>query len=104
MLEGIGAQIAGKLPRKFWDVLRDVAAKVTDRPITLQLNSAEPYVPWELAWMEAAIDPERPSFLGAQVVRAIGHWGTTTSSRRRVMPGASARWPSWWACTIQRPV
>jgi CHAT domain len=72
MLEGSAGQIAGKLPNEFWDVLRNVAPKVANRPITLQLNSAEPFVPWELAWVEPAIDSARPSFLGAQVV--MGRW------------------------------
>ena len=72
LLDGIAAQIAGKMPEAFWNVLQGVAAKITDRPVTLQLNSAEPYVPWELAWVAAAIDRSRPSFLGAQV--AMGRW------------------------------
>jgi hypothetical protein len=72
LLEGVAAQIADKLPVEFWKLLRSVATKVTDRPITLQLNSAEPYVPWELALVEPPIDPARPSFLGAQV--AMGRW------------------------------
>ena len=72
LLDGVAAQIAGKLPGEFWDMLRGVAAKVTNRPITLQLNSAEPYVPWELALVDPPIDPARPSFLGAQVV--MGRW------------------------------
>jgi Ternary complex associated domain 7 len=64
LLDGIAKQIAGKLPQEFFNVLRAVAAMVTDRPITLQLNSAEPYVPWELAAVDPPLDPARPKFLG----------------------------------------
>jgi len=87
MLEGIAGQIAGKLPGEFWDVLRGVAGKVTDRPIILQLNSAEPYVPWELAWVEPALDPARPNFLGAQVV--MGRW--VLGDHNIVLPPRHAR-------------
>jgi Ternary complex associated domain 7 len=72
LLEGIAAQIAGKLPAEFWTVLQEVAKMVKDRPVTFQLNSADPYVPWELAAVEPAIDPTSPPFLGAQVV--MGRW------------------------------
>ena len=71
-LQGAGSSVADKLPQKFWDILQEVARKVGDRPVTLQLNSAEPYVPWELALMPAPIDPKRPPYLGAQVV--MGRW------------------------------
>jgi hypothetical protein len=87
LLDGVAAQIAGKLPGEFWDVLRGVAVKVTDRPITLQLNSAEPYVPWELALIDPPVDPARPSFLGAQVV--MGRW--IQGDRNIVAPPRHAR-------------
>jgi hypothetical protein len=69
---GMGAKVAKKLPREFWTMLAAVAAKIKDRPVTLQLNSAEPYVPWELALVQPALDPKRPIFLAAQVV--LGRW------------------------------
>jgi hypothetical protein len=72
LLDGVAARIAGKLPQEFWDVLQGVAAQVKDRPVTLQLNSSEPFVPWELAAVDPLIDPSRPEFLGAQVV--MGRW------------------------------
>ena len=71
-LGSMGTKVAGKLPPEFWTVLQAVAAKVADRPVTLQLNSAEPYVPWELARVKPALDATRPSFLGAQVI--MGRW------------------------------
>lgn len=72
LFAGHSATIAGKLPRSFWEMLHSVAARVPDRPLTLQLNSADPYVPWELALMEPRLDPARPPILAAQVV--MGRW------------------------------
>lgn len=72
LLESIGATVAEKLPPAFWSMLRAVADKVDDRPLSLQLNSAEPYVPWELALMDPPLDPARPAYLAAQV--SMGRW------------------------------
>lgn len=72
LIESHGALVAGKLPAEFWTLLRAVAVRVTDRPITLQLNSAEPYVPWELALVDPPIYTDRPKLLAAQV--AMGRW------------------------------
>jgi len=72
LLENIGVTVADKLPQEFWKMLAAVAAKVQGRPLTLQLSSAEPFVPWELAVMDSLIDPSRPPFLGTQVV--MGRW------------------------------
>jgi hypothetical protein len=72
LFAGHSATIAGKLPKTFWEMLRAVAARVPGRPLTFQLNSADPYVPWELALMEPPLDPGRPPILAAQVV--MGRW------------------------------
>ena len=72
LLESIGAIVASKLPPDCWRVIRAVAAQLPHRPVTLQLNSAEPYVPWELALVDPPLDPARPSYLSAQVV--MGRW------------------------------
>lgn len=72
LLETVGVTVAAKLPDAFWKTLRAVADKVTDRPITFQLNSAEPYVPWELALVDPPLDPSRPHYLSAQLV--MGRW------------------------------
>ncbi|MBR0948065.1 CHAT domain-containing protein [Bradyrhizobium liaoningense] len=72
LLESVGEQVAEKLPPEFWTVLHAVAALVKKRPITFQLNSSEPYVPWELAVVGPLIDTTRPKFLAAQV--AMGRW------------------------------
>src|SRR6185503_14197992 len=61
-----------KLPQEFWQMLRAVAAKVSGRPVTLQVNSAEPYVPWELALVDPPLDATRPKLLAAQVI--MGRW------------------------------
>lgn len=72
LLESLGALVASKLPAPFWDMLRAVATQVTGRPLTLQLNSAEYFVPWELALFDPPLDPARPKYLAAQVV--MGRW------------------------------
>ncbi|MHB1224560.1 MAG: CHAT domain-containing protein, partial [Gemmatimonadaceae bacterium] len=72
LIENVGATVAAKLPAAFWDTLRAVAALVPDRPLTFQLNSAEPYVPWELALVDPPLDPGRPKYLSAQLI--MGRW------------------------------
>lgn len=72
VLEGIGRQIASLLPLEFWTVLRSVTEKLGGVPPTLQLNSAEANVPWELALVDPVLDHGQPMFLGAQV--AMGRW------------------------------
>ena len=72
LLESTGDIIADQLPPAFWAVLRAVADRVDGRPVTLQFNSAEPYVPWELALVDPPIDPARPTYLAAQV--AMARW------------------------------
>lgn len=73
MVEGSGDLIAKQLPPAFWQMLRDVHAAVGDgRALTLQLNSADPYVPWELALVDPPLDPARVPILAAQV--SMGRW------------------------------
>ncbi|MFY7949156.1 MAG: hypothetical protein ACOVRP_08075, partial [Gemmatimonas sp.] len=68
-----GKRIASKLPAAFWQLLREVHTKVGGtRPVTLQLNSADPYVPWELATVNPPLDPSRVGILAAQV--SMGRW------------------------------
>jgi hypothetical protein len=68
----VGIIIAEKLPQEAHDALREVAAIKAPRPPSVLLVSAEPYVPWELAYLEPPLDPTRPPYLGAQVV--LGRW------------------------------
>jgi len=72
MLGGAGKVIADKMPDEFWDLLKAVSARVSERPLTILLLSQEPYVPWELALVDPPIDPHAPPFLGAQA--AVGRW------------------------------
>lgn len=73
MVEGAGDLIAKQLPSEFWQMLRAVHAAVgNSRAITLQLNSADPYVPWELALVDPPLDPSRVPVLAAQV--SMGRW------------------------------
>lgn len=73
MVEGAGDLIAKQLPQEFWQILRDVHAAVGNtRALTLQLNSADPYVPWELALVDPPLDPSRVPVLAAQV--SMGRW------------------------------
>ncbi|MFN2524811.1 MAG: CHAT domain-containing protein [Actinomycetota bacterium] len=72
LLCGRGADIARELPDTLWRVLPELQAQVGARPLNVLLQTAEPYVPWELAYMSDLIEPSRPPFLGAQVV--LGRW------------------------------
>jgi hypothetical protein len=71
-LLGVGRTIADHVPDELWTLLDGVRECAGDRVPTLQLLSAEPYVPWELALVPRAWDPAQLPFLGAQI--DIGRW------------------------------
>jgi len=72
MLESHGKRIARALGSGVLTALREVADRVKPAVPAVLLVSAEPYVPWELAYFDPPLDPQRPSYLGAQVV--VGRW------------------------------
>jgi len=83
-----GHNIAEQLPAEFWTALRQIRGVVADRPLTILLLSAEPYIPWELAVMEPPlVDENAPPFLGAQVV--MGRW--VLGPRIKVPPPSEVR-------------
>jgi hypothetical protein len=85
-LESIGRLVAQRLPVPVLDAVREVAAKTASAPPAVLIVSAEPYVPWELAWMEPPIDATRPCYLGAQAL--VGRW--LRDSGESVSPRATA--------------
>ena len=70
-LRGIGKEIAERMPPEWATLLAAVADRV-DRPPLVQILSEEPYIPWELAWLDPRIDPAAPGFLAAQA--CVGRW------------------------------
>ena len=88
-LEGIGRLVAQRLPGPMFDALREVAAKIAPKTPAVLIVSAEPYVPWELAWVEPPLDHARPCYLGAQVL--VGRW--LRESDYETVPGATGLAP-----------
>ncbi|HEY9145271.1 MAG TPA: TCAD7 domain-containing protein, partial [Thiobacillus sp.] len=72
LLVSHGRRIARALGFGVIATLREVADRVKPAVPTVLLVSAEPYVPWELAYLEPPLDPKRPNYLGAQVI--VGRW------------------------------
>ncbi|HEV7590003.1 MAG TPA: CHAT domain-containing protein, partial [Longimicrobium sp.] len=79
-------------PAAVWDALRAVCDRVRSadpgRLPTVLLLSAEPHVPWELAYLDPPLDPARPPFLGAQV--AVSRWILAPHGIPLPPPGAVA--------------
>jgi len=73
VLKSIGRDIAAHIPPAFWDALRTIAATLVphEGPPCLLIDSAEEFVPWELALMDRPLD-DGPPYLGAQT--SLGRW------------------------------
>ena len=72
-LKATGRLVAQSLPPQVFEALAEVAPRLAPGTVpAVLITSAEPYVPWELAWMETPLDPQRPCYLGAQVL--LGRW------------------------------
>jgi hypothetical protein len=72
LLQGIGEIIHDAMPREVRSALAAANAAVAPRPLDVLLLTQEPYVPWELAWVDEPFDPAAPHYLGAQA--NIGRW------------------------------
>ncbi|MGV8991224.1 MAG: CHAT domain-containing protein [Thiobacillus sp.] len=89
LLVSHGKRIARALGSEVITALREVADCVKPAPPTVLLVSAEPYVPWELAYLDPPLDASRPYYLGAQAI--VGRWlreRTGTSDKPPVLPPA----------------
>ena len=72
LLAGIGITIQELIPIEVRNAIKAAQEAVGKRTLDVLLLTAEPYIPWELAWQAERFDPEAPNFLGAQV--NIGRW------------------------------
>jgi hypothetical protein len=70
LLKGYGDEISQLLPSSFWSLLGQVQ-KLAPCP-SLLILSEDPFIPWELALLEAPFDEHAAPFLGAQAV--VGRW------------------------------
>lgn len=71
-IRSVGRLVTEKLPAEVFDAIHEVASLVRPEPPAILFVSAEPYVPWELAFMDTPLDQSRPPFLGSQTV--VGRW------------------------------
>jgi hypothetical protein len=92
-LSGPSKEIRDNMPPKFFDLLRQVAAKVGKRrPLTVLFYTEDSHIPWELAAVDKPLlDTAAPPFLAAQV--AVGRWvpGVGTKPRPPFPPPDSAK-------------
>jgi len=86
-LRGVGKEIADNMPLEFFELLGAVATHIGRRPL-VQLLTEEPYVPWELAWLDAPLDDTVPPYLGAQAL--VGRWITGTRRPQSPPPAVAS--------------
>lgn len=89
-LRGIGTFIASRMPLEFWQLLDEVAAIVRKtnpgRVPTVLFLTAEPDVPWELAYVRTLIDQDAPAYLGCQT--DVSRWPLSDSEFPALPPEA----------------
>ena len=84
-LQGIGKTVRNALPKEVREAIAAAGKAAKPDRLHILLLTAEPFVPWELAWVD---DPWEPAlnYLGAQAV--MGRWvfapGVTPDPRRTV--------------------
>lgn len=98
-LEGVGRLVAQRLPAALFEALREVSAKTAPQPPAVLIVSAEPYIPWELAWVEPALDEARPKFLGAQAL--VGRWLREPDASIATDDPKAVRKPALHPCATQ---
>ncbi|MGW7404858.1 CHAT domain-containing protein [Streptomyces sp. NPDC054833] len=89
-MTGLGREITDVMPTGLWTVLDAVAEAVSPRVPAVLIQSAEAYMPWELAVLPKPLSgdapdtlpADAPAFLGCQV--ALGRW--VLADRRIMVP------------------
>lgn len=81
---GLGNIVSDKVPAGLWEILAEVAERSDGDHPSVQLNSEEAHVPWELAVMDRPLRDDGPPFLGAQV--RIGRWVLAPRKPKRPPP------------------
>jgi hypothetical protein len=106
LLQGIGKTIRDEMPPAVRAAIKAANAAVTPRPLDVLLLTEEPYVPWELAWVDEPFDPAAPNYLGAQA--NVGRWildeGTTPTDPPRQVDASTMAvvWGVYTSATLQR--
>ncbi|MFF7985154.1 CHAT domain-containing protein [Streptomyces sp. NPDC007901] len=91
-MTGLGREITDVMPASLWTILGEVAAAVSPRVPAMLIQSAEAYMPWELAVVPKplsaqapeAVSEDAPAFLGSQV--ALGRWVLADRRSRITVP------------------
>lgn len=93
LLQGIGKTIRDEMPLAVRNALAAANAAVAPRTLDILLLTEEPFIPWELAWIDEPFDLKAPRYLGAQA--NLGRWaldpeGTPTDPPREVNASSMA--------------
>jgi hypothetical protein len=91
LLQGIGKTIRDEMPTPVRSALNAANAAVAPRTLDVLLLTEEPFIPWELAWIDEPFDKTAPPYLGAQT--NIGRWvlepGSTPTDPPRKLDAAT---------------
>ena len=91
-VEGVGGVVADEMPTEVIDAIRAASDAVKPARLQILILTDEPFVPWELAWLDPPLDPDLPAYLGAQA--NVGRWILNPKTRldptRAVDAGAMA--------------